>query len=81
LYVELNEVGEGSDVRLLYVAQTTLEARHPNHNFILFFWVWWLLIDAGASPTHQESQHIKQRPAGQATPILKMLWDCCADLK
>jgi hypothetical protein len=25
LYVELNEVGEGSDVHLLYVTQTTLD--------------------------------------------------------
>jgi hypothetical protein len=38
-------------------------------------------VDAGALPTHQASQRGGEWTTGQAAQILKMLWDCCADLK
>jgi hypothetical protein len=36
-YIELNEFGGRSEVHLLHVTQTTLEACHPSHTCILVF--------------------------------------------
>jgi hypothetical protein len=37
--------------------------------------------DAGASPTHQASQRGSGRQLDKPAQILKMLWNCCANLK
>jgi len=38
-------------------------------------------FDAGASPAHQASQCGSRGQLEKPAQILKMLWNCCADLK